>query len=223
MTVTLAQLTERSGQDVLDHVERETAVPVISGPQAQGDLLVIPYDLVADDVNLSSLGWESVPPEGVELLRSATGGNPHTLVADPGTCRWARDSAPGGAGVQDRTRLALGALRTTAPAYLIHAEHGGTGIAPGTYVVRRQREGAGIVGVRSTRTRGGVRALLVADGSDRTGRAVPGGPGAWPTRRSSARGGDVQGGGYRAHLGHPGPFDLAGGREVPGPGEQGSQ
>ena len=73
------------------------------------------------------------------MLRAGTGGNPHTLVADPGTCRWTT-------GVDDPERLALGALRTTGVAYLIHPEHGGSGIAPGTYVIRRQRERSGMTG-----------------------------------------------------------------------------
>jgi hypothetical protein len=60
---------------------------------------------------------------------------PHTLVADPGTCEWTM-------AVDDRLRLALGAFRTTAVAYLLHPEHGGSGVAPGKYVVRRQRERA---------------------------------------------------------------------------------
>src|ERR1700677_4711197 len=81
--------------------------------------------------------WHEVPGAGVEVLRAGTGGNPHTLVADPGTCRWTT-------GVDDPQRLALGALSTTGVAYLIHPEHGGSGIAPGTYVIRRQRERSGM-------------------------------------------------------------------------------
>lgn len=74
-----------------------------------------------------------MPGADIEVLRAGTGGNPHTLVADPRTCRWTT-------GVHDPERLALGALSTTGIAYLIHPEHGGSGIAPGTYVIRRQRE-----------------------------------------------------------------------------------
>lgn len=80
-----------------------------------------------------SARWHEVPGAGIEVLRAGTGGNPHTLVADPGTCRWTT-------GIYDQERLALGALTTTGAAYLIHPEHGGSGIAPGTYVIRRQRE-----------------------------------------------------------------------------------
>jgi hypothetical protein len=90
--------------------------------------------------------WHEVPSTGIELLRSAAGGNPHTLVADPGTCQWTTS-------VDDPTRLALGVLTATRAAYLIHPEHGGAGIAPGTYLIRRQRE----------RREGTQEARLIAD------------------------------------------------------------
>jgi hypothetical protein len=150
MTLTLADLTARTGLDVLDHLEREVTIPVVAGLQAQGDLIVIPIAMVADQVLLPYTRWRPVPAAGLELLRGAGGGNPHPLVADAGTCRWTTD-------VRDGELLALGALRATAPAYLIHPQHGGTGIAPGTYLVRRQRE-------RSTlRGTGGNRVQLIAD------------------------------------------------------------
>ncbi|PSK88929.1 hypothetical protein CLV63_12817 [Murinocardiopsis flavida] len=133
--LTLADLTERSGLDVLDHLERAVTVPVIDGLQAQGDLIVVPYALLDAVQTAPGARWRPVPVSGVELLRSASGGNPHSLVADPGGCRWTTD-------VRDPSGLALGVLDATGTAYLIHPEHGGTGIAPGTYVIRRQREGA---------------------------------------------------------------------------------
>ncbi|MFI6487279.1 hypothetical protein [Streptomyces sp. NPDC050564] len=75
--------------------------------------------------------WQDVP--AVELLRSAAGGNPHSLVADAGTCRWTTSvRAPAG--------LALGMIDVLEVVHLIHLEHGGTGIASGRYLVRRQRE-----------------------------------------------------------------------------------
>lgn len=133
MQLTLADLTSRTGLDVLDHLERDAAVPVTGGLQAQGDLIVIPFDWL-DVWVWPGVRWQPVPATGIELLRSAAGGNPHTLVADPGTCEWTTD-------VGDRTGLALGALNATSVVYLLHPEHGGAGIAPGRYLVRRQREG----------------------------------------------------------------------------------
>ena len=57
--------------------------------------------------------------------------------------------------MNDLRGLALGILDTRVTAYLIHPEHGATGIAPGRYVIGRQREqGIG---------RSSERAQLVAD------------------------------------------------------------
>ncbi|MFD9130582.1 hypothetical protein [Kitasatospora sp. NPDC059571] len=131
--LTLADLTARTGLDVLDHLEREVTIPVVAGPQAQGDLIVIPMAMLPHVRLTSWASSQDVPAAGIELLRSAAGGNPHSLVADPGTCRWTL-------GVHDPVRLALGLLEASAVAYLIHPEHGATGIAPGRYLIRRQRE-----------------------------------------------------------------------------------
>ena len=164
-TLTLADLTARTGLDVLGHLERQVTIPFTDGIQAQGDLLVIPIALLAADplgrtrgeVSLvRSPRWHAVPGAGVEVLRSGTGGNPHTLVADPGSCRWTT-------GVDDPERLALGAVRTTGVAYLIHPEHGGSGIAPGTYVIRRQRERSGLTRRPSDFTRAGNPVRYVVD------------------------------------------------------------
>jgi hypothetical protein len=48
-TLTLADLTARTGLDVLGHLERQVTIPVTDGIQAQGDLLVIPIALLAAD------------------------------------------------------------------------------------------------------------------------------------------------------------------------------
>jgi hypothetical protein len=131
--LTLADLTSRTGLDVFAHLERESAIPVTDGLQAQGDLIVVPFADLTDVTIVPNAYWREVPGAGIDVLRAGAGGNPHTLVADPGACRWTT-------GVRDSTGLALGVLAATAAAYLVHPEHGGSGIAPGTYVIRRQRE-----------------------------------------------------------------------------------
>jgi hypothetical protein len=142
----LAEILDRSGLDVLDHLERALAVPVIDGLQAQGDLIVVPASMLGM-VRLDSFThWEPVPRSGVELVRGEGGNNPHTLVADPGTCHWTT-------GIRDPLRLAVGMFSNTSPAYLVHPEHGGSGVAPGRWVVRRQQERSG----------GFRRTVLVAD------------------------------------------------------------
>ncbi|MEW9527465.1 hypothetical protein [Microbispora sp. NPDC049125] len=137
MTVTLATLSQRTGLAVLDHLEQSVSIPVVDGLQAQGDLIVIPLPVVASSVRVRrDAGWTAVASGGLELLRGAAGGNPHTLVADPGTCRWTT-------GVWDSEGLAIGVFAGSAVVYLLHPEHGATGCTPGTYVVRRQREHEG--------------------------------------------------------------------------------
>ncbi|GLZ14952.1 hypothetical protein Acsp04_51870 [Actinomadura sp. NBRC 104425] len=134
--LTLADLTRRTGMDVLGHLEREAAIPVVDGLQAQGDLIVVPLAMLPQVTIRAAAAWRWVPEAGVEVVRGVAGGNPHTLVADPRTCQWTTQ-------LTDRDGLAVGALRAAAPVYLVHPEHGGTGIAPGTYVIRRQRERRG--------------------------------------------------------------------------------
>lgn len=129
----LAELLDRTGLDVLDHLERQVTIPVIDGLQAQGDLIVVPMDLL-DPVTLHpGTRWRPVPSAGLELVRGVAGNNPHTLVVDAGTCRWTPD-------VRDPLGLGIAAFENTAPAYLVHPEHGGSGIAPGSWLVRRQQE-----------------------------------------------------------------------------------
>ena len=138
---TLSDITAWSGIDVLEHLDREVSVPVVDGPQAQGDLIVVPHSMLTGVVTRQP--WTRtvpVPASGIELLRSAAGGNPHSLVADEDACTW---TAP----VADPRGLALGIVEVTGVAYLVHPEHGATGIAPGRYVIGRQRErGTGVYG-----------------------------------------------------------------------------
>ncbi|MET8778114.1 hypothetical protein AB0H49_08450 [Nocardia sp. NPDC050713] len=128
----------------LEQLEQSLRIPIIDGMHAQGDLLVIPARM-ADEVTLrTDARWRDVPPSGIEVLRGAAGGNPHTLVAEHGTCLWTP-------ALNDPTGLALGMFDALGVAYLMHPEHGATGSAPGCYVIRRQRE------------HGNYRTRLVAD------------------------------------------------------------
>jgi hypothetical protein len=126
---TLAEVTEATGFAVLEHLEAEAAVPVLGGLQAQGDLFIIPGRDRATASMKSPVG-----AAGVAVIEGVNGGHEHRLFAgEPGTAWW---SEMGGGG-QD-----IGVLTCTEPAYILHPEHGATGIAPGTYVLRRQREQA---------------------------------------------------------------------------------
>jgi len=130
----LMDLTAETGLPVDLHLMLEMVIPVHDGFQAQGDLLVAPLPELSGWVRAAeSARWQEVPPGGVELLRGPAAGNAHSLVADPGTCVWTAD-------VVDTDGLAIAILDAMTTAYLLHREHGATGIAAGQYVVRRQRE-----------------------------------------------------------------------------------
>lgn len=127
---TLSTLIDRHGVDVHDHLDRNELVPVSTGFQAQGDVIVVP-------TRPSIKPGDTVPADGVPVVRGENGGNTHLLLAD-GPVVWCPVLHAG------ETDLELGELRVPdgATAWFAHPEHGYLGIAPGAYVVRRQREQA---------------------------------------------------------------------------------
>ena len=139
---TLAEVTEATGFAVLEHLEAEAHVPVLGGLQAQGDLFIVPIGQSpqgAPDIASSlteAYNVKPVPAEGVAVIAAVGSGHEHRLFAGtPGTATFGRSNTTVG---QD-----IGVLECTEPAYVLHPEHGAAGIAPGAYVLRRQREQAG--------------------------------------------------------------------------------
>jgi hypothetical protein len=128
---TVNDLIAVHGVDIDPHLDRGALVPVSTGLQRQGDIVIIP----ATSVRLGRPGaaTKPVPQCGVPVVRGEAGGNTHLLLAD-GPVLF--DPAP--------ADLTLGVLTVAddATAYLAHPEHGYAGIGPGTYVIRRQREQA---------------------------------------------------------------------------------
>lgn len=134
---TLADVTQATGFEVLEHLEAEAAVPVIAGLQAQGDLLIVPADAwsqtIAPEDGLSH-ALKPVPADGIAVIEAVGAGHEHRLFAgEPGTAFWAPSTRRG----QD-----IGLLQAIEPAYILHPEHGAAGLAPGSYLLRRQREQA---------------------------------------------------------------------------------
>ena len=129
MSVTIQEAIDRHGVDVLDHLDRSVTIPVLDGIQFQGDVAVIPAT--------RRVAVTPVPAAGVAVVRGESGGNTHRLVADG---RAFFDANPT-AGAND---LVLGVLTVEpgATGYLAHPEHAYSGIAAGTYELRRQREQA---------------------------------------------------------------------------------
>lgn len=130
MIETLADLCDAAGVEVLDHLDLQVTIPVLTGLQAQGDVAVIPRRK-GKGVTIT------VPPEGIPVVRGEAGGNTHLLVAD-GPCVWRATTST------DLRNLTLGMVTVPegSTAFLLHPEHGGMGMAPGTYEIRRQREQA---------------------------------------------------------------------------------
>lgn len=128
--ITLHEAITRYGVEVDPHHEREAGIPVICGLQAQGDLIVVP---AAQTVPVAT---DPVPTSGVAVVRGEAGGNTHLLLAD-GPVFFTPVA-------RSRSGLSLGVV-TVPPGsvgYLAHPEHAYSGIGPGRYELRRQREQA---------------------------------------------------------------------------------
>lgn len=127
---TLATLIDETGVDVLDYLDREALVPVLTGLQCQGDVAVIPQR-----PGKSAHKTVPVPAVGVPVVRGESGGNTHLLLAE-GPVNWT--STPG------FSDLTIGIVHVPdgAVAYLAHPEHGYLAMGPGNYTLRRQREQA---------------------------------------------------------------------------------
>ena len=118
------------GTSVPEHLVADAEVPILSGAQAQGDLLVFRKQAPP------GLPWRPVPATGLQLVNGEATGNTHWLhpgFQSPGI-QFATSNAGG---------VRLGFLHVPAgqSALLIHTdEHGANGIGPGTYVIHRKRE-----------------------------------------------------------------------------------
>jgi hypothetical protein len=126
-----------TSENVLDQLAAELHVPVLTGRQAQGDIIVLPAAGQVPDATAP------LPQQGVELVRG-DGGHVHLLL---GRVRW----APNPPGSQTIGTLTvpdgqIGYIShgdgTPASALDRQARHTLLAIGAGTYVVRRQRERA---------------------------------------------------------------------------------
>lgn len=128
MKITLTDVEAAYGVNHLDHLDKDAAIPVVTNLAFQGDVAVIRRD-GADTV------MTPIPTAGYPVVQGENGGNTHALFGKG-------FFAPVGGGDLD-----LGTLNVPAgeQVLLSHPEHGGLLIAPGTYVIRRQREQSDVV------------------------------------------------------------------------------
>jgi len=134
MTTTLGSILDRAGIGTLGVLDIQIDVPILTGAQRQGDVIVLPRPNRATATT-------PIPAAGVRVVRAEASANTHSIMSWDGPgCFFDVDQTGGNAD------LTLGTL-TVPPggsAYLLHTEeHGANGIGPGTYELRRQREFAG--------------------------------------------------------------------------------
>jgi len=122
---TTTELTTATGVSVVTTVD-DIEIPVLSGLQRQGDVMVIPADVATTT---------AVPPAGAAVVRGENGGNTHAIYAADGPV-----FCDVQAGSATDLRVALLSVPAGSTAYLAHPEHGFMGIGPGSYEIRRQRE-----------------------------------------------------------------------------------
>lgn len=125
---TLEEVLQLTGTEVFDYLARDAEVPVVTTAACQGDVSILKVT--------TKKATTPIPDTGVAVVKSEVGGNTHSLYG-----AGFFDYAAGGR-VDD---LAIGTLTVPADGetFLLHPEHGGMQIAPGTYKVGRQREYAG--------------------------------------------------------------------------------
>ncbi|MCL2466698.1 MAG: hypothetical protein FWF02_13925 [Micrococcales bacterium] len=128
MSMTFGRALGLVGASVPDHLVADAEVPVLTGVQAQGDLLVVPLDA-------TRLELLPVPPEGVQVVRGEGTGNSHWLhrgFDSPGVTY-----ARGGQG----QCIMVVYVPDDQSAQLIHTdEHGANGIGAGLYAIHEKRE-----------------------------------------------------------------------------------
>jgi len=128
-TRTIGDLATETGVTILTGHAPDFEIPVLTGPQRQGDVLVLP--------DCKAAAAAAVPRTGTPVVRGENGGNTHAIYADgPGVLC---DTYP--ADAQD-LRVATLLVPEGTVAYLGHPEHAFAGIGPGSYTIRRQREQA---------------------------------------------------------------------------------
>lgn len=130
MTVTNREVLTRYNIDAhgIEHLDMD--VPILSEPQAQGDVSLFPADLNPAEM-------KPIPAEGIVVVQGENvGGHAHVLHSLDGECLWAADP-------EAATGLTQGYLHVPegSSATLIHTyDHNVIGIGPGNYKIKRQRE-----------------------------------------------------------------------------------
>lgn len=128
MATTFADALAKIGVSIPEHLVADAEVPVLTVPQSQGDLAIVPTQL--DDAD-----WKPIPQAGVQVVIGEATGNTHWLHRgfESPDVQWAR--------LDDGLRLAAVKVPDGQSAELIHTdEHGCNAMGSGTYVIHGKRE-----------------------------------------------------------------------------------
>ncbi len=126
----LRTVLDRAGVSTCGVLDAEIDVPILTGAQRQGDVIVLSRPTRAPATT-------PIPAAGVLVMRDEASDRTQTLHSWDGRCCFDADPTGGASG------LTLGTLSVPegCSAYLVHtAEHGANGIGPGTFELRRRRE-----------------------------------------------------------------------------------
>lgn len=124
---TYGELLAKHSVEIPAHLVAQAEVPVLTGPQRQGDLMVVPT------ASWGHLKFTAVGA-GVQVVHGEATGNTHWLHGDQAVS-WAQVAVGQVVGVVDVPEGSV--------AHLVHTdEHGANGIGPGRYEIRRKREQA---------------------------------------------------------------------------------
>lgn len=113
---------------------KDLSPPVLTGPQSQGDLMIIPWPKDVCPSDRTQSVNKAVTLVSKEVVLTGDNGHEHALSPSVGV-RWHAYDL-------DSSSLGTLVVEDGAVAVLGHIEHGDSYIGPGVYVIRRQREQA---------------------------------------------------------------------------------
>jgi hypothetical protein len=140
MTATYGEALALADVSIPEHLEAEAEVPVLTGPQCQGDLMIVPLDQ-AYDAGQPVPDWplgDVVPAAGIQVVHGEATGNTHWLHQGIGSSRVRFYRADDGGLVTGVVTVPAGET-----SLLIHTdEHGANATGAGRYEIRRKQEQA---------------------------------------------------------------------------------
>jgi hypothetical protein len=137
MATTYAEALGKIGVTIPDHLMADAEVPVLTGVQAQGDLIIVPAGEAGMDL-FDTTQWtlQPVPSSGVQVVVGEATGNTHWLHRgfESPDVMWARVTG-------DPLVIGVVAVPEGQSAELIHTdEHGANAMGAGMYVIRGKQE-----------------------------------------------------------------------------------